>query len=106
MQEEKKHGILTKQEVIDLKKNYTLTNKKEYPNVQSLGNGVFRYTDEIKISEQSIFILFLCTKNGLPIGKVANTYFDYSDMPNITNQNWLAEYKKRFIKSYYRRLRK
>lgn len=40
----------------------------------------------------------MCDKFGRPLGKIANTYFDYSDISNVSNNFWLIKYKKDLLK--------
>lgn len=76
------------------KEEYAQSTRKEYPKVESLGNNTFGYSDELTINNLNIYIIFLCNKTGLPVGSIANTYFNYPDYPNVTSPNWLVDYKK------------
>lgn len=93
MQYKQKSVILTKQEVIRLK-NYGTINKPEFPKITSLSKEVFGYIDTLEVNNLTIYIMFLCDKNGLALGKIANTYFDSADTPTINSPLWLIEYKK------------
>ena len=83
-----------------MKRNYTETKKEEYPKVTNLNeeNSVFGYTDVLKVGEKEIYILFLSDRNGLPIGRIANTYFDTSDKQIINSPLWLIDYKNDLLK--------
>lgn len=79
-------------------KNYINVRKEKYPKIQVLSSNVFGYIDLVKINDLEVYILFMCDKFGRPLGKIANTYFDYSDISNVSNNFWLIEYKKDLLK--------
>ncbi len=71
--------------------------KNNYPQFESLGNGVFGYKDIIKINNNVIWISFLCQQNGIPLEGIWNSYFSTKEQVDTKSPFWLIHYKQELL---------